>query len=78
MIKGFGSKDTERLWRRRVTPKFPQAIKENALIKLGLLHVSESLNQLRVPPSNRLEKLSGDRTGQHSIRINRQWRISFR
>ena len=78
MIKGFGSKDTERLWRRRETRRFPQALKENALIKLRLLHVSESLNQLRVPPSNRLEKLSGDRKGQHSIRINKQWRICFR
>ena len=78
MIKGFRCKATEKLWLRQLTRKFPPSIKRAARIKLRLLHVSESLNHLRVPPSNRLEELSGNRKGQHSIRINRQWRICFR
>ena len=78
MIKGFRCKATEKLWLRQLTRKFPPSIKRAARIKLRLLYVSESLNHLRVPPSNRLEELSGNRKGQHSIRINRQWRICFR
>lgn len=78
MIKGFCCKETEKLWRRRLTRKFPSSIKQTARIKLRILHVSESLNQLRVPPSNRLEALAGSRKGQYSIRINRLWRICFR
>ena len=78
MIKGFRCKDTEKLWLRRLTRKFPPSIKRASRIKLRLLHVSESLSHLRVPPSNRLKELSGNRKGQHSIRINRQWRICFR
>ena len=78
MIKGFRCKATEKLWLRQLTRKFPLSIKRADRIKLRLLHVSESLNHLRVPPSNRLEELSGNRKGQHSIRINKQWRICFR
>ena len=70
MIKGFRCKATEKLWLRQLTRKFPPSIKRAARIK--------SLNHLRAPPSNRLEELSGNRKGQHSIRINRQWRICFR
>lgn len=78
MIKGFRCKETEKLWRRRLTRKFPSSLKQAARIKLRILYVSESLNQLRVPPSNRLEALAGSRKEQYSIRINRQWRICFR
>ena len=63
MIKGFRCKATEKLWLRQLTRKFPPSIKRAARIKLRLLHVSESLNHLRAPPSNRLEELSGNKEG---------------
>ncbi len=77
MIKGFRCKDTEKLFNLEVTLKFPTNIKRVAIRKLEMLDVADSLNRLRIPPSNRLEKLSSDRKGQHSIRINRQWRVCF-
>ena len=77
MIKSFRCKDTEKLF-QRLSSKVPMEIRRNALRKLLLLDAAERLEDLRVPPGNRLEKLSGDRQGQHSIRINDQWRICFR
>lgn len=77
MIKSFASKETERLWNRQALRKLPATIQRIARRKLELLDAAETLLDLRVPPSNRLEKLSGDRQQQHSIRINDQWRICF-
>lgn len=78
MIQTFRDKDTERLFNREPVKKFPPPVKRPALRKLLLLDAAESLNDLRVPPGNRLEKLHGDREGQHGIRINNQWRVCFR
>ena len=78
MIADFRCRDTERLFRRERSKKFGGRMQHAALRKLLILDAAESLNDLRIPPSNRLEKLSGDRRGRHSIRINDQWRICFR
>jgi proteic killer suppression protein len=78
MIRGFRDKDTERLFRRERRSKLPRRLQRAALRKLLLLDAAESLDDLRVPPGNRLERLSGDRAGQHSIRINDQYRVCFR
>ena len=78
MIKSFADKETERLFKRQFSRKLPQDIQRVARRKLEILDAAEVLQDLRVPPSNRLEKLSGDRAGQHSIRINKQWRICFK
>ncbi|MHB8835483.1 MAG: type II toxin-antitoxin system RelE/ParE family toxin [Candidatus Methylomirabilia bacterium] len=78
MIKSFSSKDTERLFYRKSSSDVPANIKKVALRTLLILDAAENLEDLRVPPGNRLEKLSRDRLGQHSIRINDQWRICFR
>lgn len=67
----------EKLFRRQFSRKLPQDIHRRARIKLEILDAAETLDDLRVPPSNHLEKLSGNREGQHSIRINDQWRICF-
>ena len=79
MIRSFKSKDTQRLYeRRRSSRKLPQSIQRVALRKLWLLDAATELCDLRVPPGNRLEPLCGERQGQHSIRINQQYRICFR
>jgi len=78
MIKSFASKETEKLFNRQFSRKLPQSIQRTARMKLEILEAAEVLADLRIPPSNHLEKLSGDRQGQHSIRINKQWRICFR
>ena len=78
MIKSFLSRATEKLFFRRTSSGVPVAIQRVALRKLLILDAAEKLDDLRVPPGNRLEKLSSDRQGQHSIRINDQWRICFR
>ena len=78
MIQPFGDSETELIWERRVSRKLPRDIQRVALRKLYVIHRSRNLNDLRVPPANRLEKLKGSRSGQHSIRINDQWRICFR
>lgn len=78
MIKGFADKETERIFRRNFSRKLPRNIQVTAYRKLLQIHAATELATLRIPPANRLEKLSGDRAGQHSIRINRQWRICFR
>lgn len=78
MIKSFRSKETEKLFLRHRSPRFSTNLHRIALRKLLLLDAAEKLEDLRIPPGNRLEKLSGGRQGQHSIRINDQWRICFR
>ncbi|WP_085510496.1 type II toxin-antitoxin system RelE/ParE family toxin [Plantibacter flavus] len=73
----FGNRDTERLWRRERVRSIDPRIHRVALRKLRQVGAAEMLDDLRVPPGNRLEPLKGDRAGQHSIRINDQWRICF-
>ena len=77
MIKSFKGKETERLFHREISRKLPQDIQRVAFRKLRMLNRARSLEDLRVPPANRLEALKGDRKGQHSIRINDQWRVCF-
>jgi len=78
VLQSFGDRDTERVWQRATVRKFHGDLQRTALRKLAILDAAETLTDLRVPPGNRLEKLRGDRDGQHSIRINDQWRICFR
>ncbi|BBY34655.1 plasmid maintenance system killer [Mycolicibacter minnesotensis] len=77
MIRSFGSKDTERLSRRERVRSLDPQIQRAALRKLRQVGSAVTLEDLRLPPGNRLERLKGDRSGQHSIRINDQWRICF-
>lgn len=77
MIRSFGDDETKKVFDRRVSRRLPAEIQRSALRKLLLLDGAESLEDLRSPPGNRLEKLTGDRAGQHSIRVNDQWRICF-
>ncbi|MBI4599784.1 type II toxin-antitoxin system RelE/ParE family toxin [Candidatus Uhrbacteria bacterium] len=77
MIKSFRDKETEMLFHREASRKIPPAIQRGALRKLLMLEAAVDINDLRVPPGNHLEKLMGDRKGQHSIKINDQWRICF-
>jgi proteic killer suppression protein len=77
MVKSFACKETKKLFNREFSRKLPQDIQRVARRKLEILDAAEVLQDLRIPPSNRLEKLSGDRKGQHSIRINDRWRICF-
>lgn len=77
MIRSFRNRDTEALFQREAARRLPVAIWKAAHRKLRQIHVTSSFNDLRSPPGNRLEALSGDRIGQHSIRINDQWRICF-
>jgi proteic killer suppression protein len=78
MIKTFRDKETEKIFNRLVSRKLPPNIQHLARRKLVILAAATELKALRVPPGNRLEALKGDRKGQHSIRINDQWRICFR
>ena len=75
MIISFACKETEKIWQGRQSRKFPADIQDRALIKLGWIEATNVLQDLRVPPSNHLEALKGNRKGQYSIRINNQWRI---
>ena len=77
MIKSFKDKDTEKVFNGRFSKRLPHDIQRITERKLIMLHHSAALNDLRLPPSNRLEALKGSRKGQHSIRINDQWRICF-
>jgi len=77
MIKTFGCKETEKIFNGRFSRKFPNAIQKAALRKLTQIHAAETLDFLRVPPANHLERLIGNRKGQLSIRINDQWRVCF-
>jgi toxin HigB-1 len=76
MIVSFRDRATQRFWAGEFVKRFG-GIEKQALRKLDLLHAARSLDDLRAPPANRLEALSGDRRGQYSIRINDQWRICF-
>jgi toxin HigB-1 len=78
MIRSFQGKETARLWEGRRSAKLPGDIQDRALRKLRQIDASQSLEDLRNPPGNRLEALKDDRAGQWSIRINDQWRICFR
>lgn len=77
MIVSFRDPETASIWAGRRSRRLPPDIQAVALRKLRLLNNAKVLNDLRVPPGNRLEALRGDRKGQHSIRINEQWRICF-
>ena len=78
MIRGFADRDTERLWAREPVRRFPPHLRRVMLRKLGVVDAAGRLEDLRIPPGNRLEKLRHDRDGQYSIRVNDQWRICFR
>ena len=78
MIEAFASDETEKIFRGQVSKKFPKDIQRTARRKLIYLDDAEDLQDLLAPPGNRLEKLKGDRAGQHSIHINDQWRICFK
>ena len=78
MIRSFAKSQTEKVFQRQRTKKLPPDVQRRAHRKLLLIDAAETLGDLRVPPGNRLERLSGKRDGQHSIRINDQWRICFR
>lgn len=77
MIKSFGDVETEKIWNQQRSRRLPGNIQQRALNKLAMLNNARDLNDLRIPPASRLEALSGKRAGQHSIRINQQWRICF-
>ena len=77
MIKTFRDKETEKIFTRQFSKRLPPNLHQLAWRKLAILNAVERLEDLRVPPGNRLEKLRGERAGQHSIRINDQWRICF-
>ena len=77
MIKSFADIETEKVFNREFSRKLPPDIQRNARRKLELLNVAKVLNDMRIPSGNRLEKLVGDRDGQHSIRVNQRWRICF-
>ena len=78
MLRSFRDKDTEAVWQRRRSRKLDPSLQRAAWRKLAMLDAAETLADLRIPPGNRLEKLAGDRAGQHSIRVNQQWRVCFR
>ena len=77
MIRSFKCKETKKIFSRQRSRRLPHDIQQVALRKLRMLNRAVTLNDLRIPPANRLEKLEGDREGQHSIRINERWRICF-
>lgn len=78
MIKAFRNKETEKIFNRQFSGKLPQSIQRVARKKLVILDAATRLNDLRIPPGNQFEALKGHRKGQHSIRINDQWRICFK
>ncbi len=78
MIQSFGDAETELVWSGRRSRRLPPDIQDTALRKLRLLNAAKRLEDMAIPPGNRLEALSGGRKGQHSVRINQQWRICFR
>ncbi len=78
MIKEFGDKETEKIWNGIRSKKLPSEIQNVARRKLRMLNNAIDINDLRIPPANRLERLKGDLSEYHSIRINNQWRIIFK
>jgi toxin HigB-1 len=77
VIKSFRDKQTERVWKREYSKRLPRDIQERALMKLQQLNAAGDLKDLSIPTSNQLEALKGNRKGEYSIRINKQWRICF-
>jgi proteic killer suppression protein len=77
VIQNFKDKEAQKVFERKHSRKLPLDIQQVALRKLRMLNRAETLQDLRVPPANRLERLVGDREGQYSIRVNDQWRICF-
>ena len=77
MIKSFGDKETEKIWNGLFSKKYPNQIQNIARRKLRMINNAQNLNDLRIPPANRLEKLKGELKKFHSIRINDQWRVIF-
>lgn len=77
MIKSFGDAETAKVFDRRYSRRLPSDIQSVALRKLRMIANAVDVGDLRSPPADRLEKLSGDRAGQHSVRVNDQWRICF-
>lgn len=77
MIRSFRDKQTEAIWLGNAVRRLPIEVQEVARRKLRMLNNAQTLADLRIPPANRLEALKGDRKGQHSIRVNDQWRICF-
>ncbi|MGC3021339.1 MULTISPECIES: type II toxin-antitoxin system RelE/ParE family toxin [unclassified Brevibacterium] len=77
MIRSFGSKDAERIWHEQYVKSVDRTVQRATLRKLELIHAAKDVEDLRAPPGNRLERLVGDRRGQHSIRVNAQWRLCF-
>jgi len=77
MIKSFKCKETEKIFNRQFSKKFPKDIQNRALIKLWMMDVAAALSDLKTPPANRLEALRHDRKGQYSMRISDRWRICF-
>ena len=78
MIQSFKCKETAKIFQGLISRKFPVDIQTRTFNKLNAIHASNALQDLKIPPSNHLEKLSGDREGQHSIRINSKYRICFK
>jgi toxin HigB-1 len=78
MILNFADKETERIWEGEVSRRLPTEIQSIARRKLRMINNARRLDDVRIPPANRLEALKGNMKGQHSIRINDQWRICFR
>lgn len=78
MIKSFKDKETEKVYSREGSRKLPIDIQQVALRKLRMINNAKTLNDLRIPPANNLEKLKGNREGEHSVRINDQWRVCFK
>jgi len=77
MINSFKDKETEKIWNGIISSKFPFEIQQTARRKLRMINNSQNINDLRIPPGNRLEKLQGDLKTKYSIRVNDQWRIAF-
>lgn len=78
MIKSFADKETERIFKGKHSRRLPVEIQRRAKMRLDRIAAATDPNDLRVPPSHHLERLSGDREGQHGIRVNQQWRVCFR
>ncbi|WP_169251958.1 type II toxin-antitoxin system RelE/ParE family toxin [Brevibacterium sp. 'Marine'] len=77
MIRSFGSKDTERIWHEHYVKRVDRTLQRATLRKLELIHAAKDVEDLRVPPGSRLERLVGDCRGQHRICVNAQWRLCF-
>ena len=77
MIRNFGDKNTERIWQENYVKSIDRKVQRATMRKLELIHAAQNIEDLRISPGNRLERLVGDRRGQHSIRVNAQWRICF-